>query len=290
MVLYIATKGFNFNGKVAKVVLSAAGNGIVPNATNAGNSMTIAFQDSAGTTLPIATYTTASYLQSITKNSGTSGAGIGIGTVTYPTASAAGSMLFTCGSINATGQVQVDYTNSDGSVVTSNALPVTCSGSPYTYSAKLDKSTYKPGDIATLTVTFADSKGALAADVYTTTAGVFDANSSAISGTSANIPNIVGSNLTNTSGTTTTAGSATDVTTNGVAKYKFIVGSTTGSYQLIVDFPKVDTNGAGASLLVPYTIADGSTSLNDVLKGIVDLIASINKQIAALAKLVTKKK
>jgi len=38
-----------------------------------------------------------------------------------------------------------------------------------------------------------------------------------------------------------------------------------------------------------YTIADGSTSLNDVLKGIVSLIASINKQIAALAKLVAKK-
>jgi len=68
------------------------------------------------------------------------------------------------------------------------------------------------------------------------------------------------------------------------------VGSTTGAYQAIVDFPFVDVAGVQAGLQVPYSIADGSTSLNDVLKGIVSLIASINKQIAALAKLVTKKK
>jgi len=62
-----------------------------------------------------------------------------------------------------------------------------------------------------------------------------------------------------------------------------------GSYALNVDFPHVDALSGQAALQVPFTIADGSTSLNDVLKGIVSLIASINKQIAALAKLVTKK-
>ena len=46
---------------------------------------------------------------------------------------------------------------------------------------------------------------------------------------------------------------------------------------------------SGSAQTVAYSIADGSTSLNDVLKGIVSLIASINKQIAALAKLVSKK-
>jgi hypothetical protein len=40
---------------------------------------------------------------------------------------------------------------------------------------------------------------------------------------------------------------------------------------LLVNFP---ANGSGqAAVTVPYTIADGSTSLNDVLKGIVALIA-----------------
>jgi len=170
-------------------------------------------------------------------------------------------------------------------------LPITCSGSPDNYTAKLDKTTYKPGDIATLTVTFKDSTGALAADVYTLTGTAVTADSSAIAGsTTALTPNILGSNLTGTSGSSSTAGTTTDVTTDGVATYKFIVGSTAGSYQLLVDFPKVDANGHGATQTVPYSIADGSTSLNDVLKGIVSLIASINKQIAALAKLVAPAK
>ena len=46
----------------------------------------------------------------------------------------------------------------------------------------------------------------------------------------------------------------------------------------------------GAAQTVAYSISSGGTSLNDVLKGIVSLIASINKQIAALAKLVTATK
>jgi hypothetical protein len=283
----IGTKAFSFNGKVASVTLSAAGNGKVGGAsTNAGNWMVITFKDSAGTVLAIGdSGQTGSYpANAVTKNAGTAGTGISLGTVTYPVTGTAGKVVFGCGSAsNATGTMQVDYSNIDGTVVTSNSLPVTCSGSPYSYTAKLDKATYNPGDIATLTVTFKDSTGALAADVYTLTGTPLSAGvTSAIAG--ANVPNIIGSNLTNTSGTTTTAGSATDVTTNGVATYKFIVGTTSGSYQAIVSFPTVDVGTT-----VAYTIASSGTSLNDVLKGIVSLIASINKQIAALAKLVTKK-
>ena len=283
----IGTKAFSFNGKVASVTLSAAGNGKVGGAsTNAGNWMVITFKDSAGTVLAIGdSGQTGSYpANAVTKNAGTAGTGISLGTVTYPVTGTAGKVVYGCGAaVNVTGTVQVDYSNIDGTVVTSNSLPVTCSGSPYSYTAKLDKATYNPGDIATLSVTFKDSTGALAADVYTLTGTPLSAGvTSAIAG--ANVPNIIGSNLTNTSGTTTTAGSATDVTTNGVATYKFIVGTTSGSYQAIVSFPTVDVGTT-----VAYTIASSGTSLNDVLKGIVSLIASINKQIAALAKLVTKK-
>ena len=283
----IGTKAFTFNGKVASVTLSAAGNGKVGGAsTNAGNWMVISFKDSAGTTLNIGDASqTGSYpANAVTKNAGTAGTGIGLGTVTYPVTGTAGKVVYSCGSAsNVTGTVQVDYSNIDGTVVTSNSLPVSCSGTPFSYTAAFDKASYKPGDVATLKVTFKDSSGALAADVYTLTGAAVTTDSSAIA-TAAKVPNIIGSNLTNTSGTTTTAGSALDVTTNGVATYKFIVGSTAGSYQAIVSFPAVDVGTT-----VAYSITDGSTSLNDVLKGIVSLIASINKQIAALAKLVTKK-
>ena len=291
----IGTKAFTFNGEVAKVTLSAAGNGKVGGlSTNAGNWMVITFKDSAGTVLAIGDPNqTGSYpANAVTKNAGTAGTGISLGTVTYPVTGTAGKVVYGCGSAsNATGNLVVDYSNVDGSVITSNSLPVTCSGSPDNYTAKFDKATYNPGDIATLTVTFKDSVGSLAADIYTTTPAGVTASSSAIADTAANsgVPTIIGSNLTPSNGSTTTAGSPTDVTTNGVATYKFIVGTTSGSYQAIVDFPKVDSSGHGASQTVAYSIASSGTSLNDVLKGIVSLIASINKQIAALAKLVTKK-
>jgi len=264
----IGTKAFTFTGKVAKVTLSAPTNGYQP---STGGSITVAFADAAGNAIyPVS---------GLAKNSdGTKGSGISTSTVTYPTSSTAGSFLFTCGSINSTGQVTMDFTNTgDASVVTSNAVPVSCSGSADSYTAALDKTSYNPGDLAVLTVTFKDAAGQLAADVTGAIANV------------SNTPSIFGANLTNTTGTSTTAGTSADTTTNGVATYKFIVGATAGASRLYVDFPKVDALN-GKSQTIAYTInSAGGTSLNDVLKGIVSLIASINKQIAALAKLVTKK-
>jgi hypothetical protein len=309
----IGTKAFTFNGQVAKVVLSAAGNGkisgtasnITNASTNMGNTVSVTFKDSAGTTLYIgAASQTGSYPLAVTKNAGQTAFIGGIGTPQFPSAAApsgtstnAGLIPYTCTNpLGGTGSLAVDYTNIDGTVVTSNTVSVNCSGTAANYTAKLDKATYNPGDIAVLTVTFKDATGSLAADIYTqsTASGVttVDANSSAIS--SAALPvAISGSNLTTTGGATSYAGT-TDVTTNGVATYKFIVGAPASGAafngQLVVDFPKVDAVLGQSGLNVPYTIAAaGGTTLNDVLKGIVSLIASINKQIAALAKLVTKK-
>jgi hypothetical protein len=293
----VGTKAFNFLGQVAKVVLGSPMNGLLNNTGTASqtvpvNGVSVTFKDSAGNTLYIGGSQTG-YPTSLTKNSATAGTGVSLNaTAVYPTPStsqtvgasySSGVVAFGCGSSNSTGNLVVDYSNNDGSVITSNAIPVSCSGGASTYSAKFDKAKYAPGDIAVLTVTFKDSSGQLAADVAAGTAGGI---ASSVTGKT---PNITGSNLTNTSGTSTTAGAATDGTTNGVATYKFIVGSTAGTYQAIVDFPFVDVAGVQSGITVGYSVADGSTSLNDVLKGIVSLIASINKQIAALAKLVTKK-
>ena len=144
----------------------------------------------------------------------------------------------------------------------------------------MDKASYVPGDIATLSVTFKDSTGSLAADIVAGATGAITTGTG-----TATTPVIAGGQLTAVSAPTNT-----DSTTNGVATYKFIVGSTAGSYSASVSFPTVNASNAyAAAQTVTYKIADGSTSLNDVLKGIVSLIASINKQIAALAKLVTKK-
>jgi len=271
----VGTKSFTFTGKVAKVVLSSATNGKIAST----GKVTLAFADSAGNAVyPLSS--SATYPASITKDANTT-TGLGISTVTYPTTVTAGSVLFTCPATDATGQVSVDYTNADGTVIASNSIPVICSGGAATYTAKFDKATYVPGDIATLTVTFKDSTGSLAADLlYSQTGG--------ITAGGVTTPVIAGSQLTSVSAPTNT-----DSTTNGVATYKFIVGSTNGSYAASVDFPTVDAANTPAiqgAVTVKYSVSDSSTSLNDVLKGIVALIASINKQIAALAKLVAPAK
>jgi len=84
-----------------------------------------------------------------------------------------------------------------------------------------------------------------------------------------------------------TAPSSGDIFVSGVKKYKFIVGSTEGSYQLAIDLPKFNnTTYSQTAITVPYTIKSGSTAVSnaEVLAAIVKLIASINKQIRALQK------
>jgi hypothetical protein len=262
---------FTFTGKVAKVVLGAAGNGYSGAPTNAKPArMQLSFYDASGT--QVYPDGSAAYPQNIAKNANSwKGFGTSNTANVWPLADGtAGYVYFGCPSgTNVTDAAQMDYTNADGSVVTSNSMAFTCSGDADTYSAKLDKSSYKPGDIATLTVTFKDVKGSLANDKAT--------------GIAVAAPVISLGGMT-----AVTAPAANDVTTNGVKTYTYTVGTSTGGYAGSVSFPTVNLLD-GVAQTLSYTIADGGTSLNDVLKGIVSLIASINKQIAALAKLVTKK-
>ena len=265
----IGTKSFTFYGTyVAKVTISSAKNG----KTSGTGTATIAYADAAGNTL---------YPTTITQDAASYGNGVitNVALSTPPTnAPVKGVITFTCGSNNGAANIDVRYTNPDGSVITSNALPVTCSGTAATYTAKYDKSSYNIGDIATLTVTVMDSKGALANDVDTLTAGV--------------APTVSTAGVTVLSGPT-----GADVSTNGVVTYTYTVGnaaSATGTFTNAISVPVVDAVAKAAGLATgpataTLTINSSGTSLNDVLKGIVSLIASINKQIAALAKLVTKK-
>ena len=284
----IATRTTSWTGQVAKVTLSSPTTGSIVGGGTTGTA-TIAFADAAGNAIYPTSSSTAYPQAYLATDGSTLNAIVTAGSIAYsdkwPTSSRSGTWQFTCGGATAgSANVAVKYTNPDGSVIQSNALKVTCADKPYSYTAKLDKASYAPGDIATLTVTFLDSKGNVANDIA---AGIAPA-----SGTT-NIPTISGGYLAGTNGSTTTAGSAGDATTNGVATYKLIVGApTTDPYsgQIIVSFPTVNAvNAAQSAVTVGYSIKSGSTSLNDVLKGIVSLIASINKQIAALAKLVTKK-
>ncbi len=187
----------------------------------------------------------------------------------------------TCtGNSRGSGTFYLSYVNSAGETIKSPTYTANCFGTAYTYAASLDKASYVPGDIATLTITAKDKSGNPATDYAYLGGAAADG-----SGTT-NAPSIAGSNMT-----PITAPTSTDSFTSGKKTYKFIVGSTAGSYQLSVDLPKFNSSTTPQSAVtVPYSIKASSGVTNEeVLKAIVSLIASINKQIAALQKALLKK-
>jgi hypothetical protein len=232
----------------------SAGNAVVTNADGAFSA------DSATLTTQV---TALSVPETATNVSSTSAAfGIyGIGT-------------WTCASTAGSSNVKLKWTNTgSGTVVTSDAFTAACADDPYTYSASFDKASYVQGELATLTVQFLDSKGNKANNVGAH--GAMTTNStpmltviSSVSGTIAN-------------------------KNGGFRTYTYSVGTSTGitagSYVASIAYSGLPL---GTTQTPSYKVTSGSTDVSnaEVLKSIVALIASINKQIAALQKLILQRR
>jgi len=182
---------------------------------------------------------------------------------------------FTCGPVAGSSAVKLRHTSaSTGVTITSPAFTARCADDPYTYTASWDKASYVQGEIATLTIKFLDSKGNAANSLDTPGAVT-----------------MVTPMLT----AVTTTGSATMLPkADGTKTYTFTVGTTTGmtagTYTSVIDFTAL-TAVAAAKQTPTYKLSTGgdTTTNADVLKSIVALIASINKQIQALQKLILKR-
>jgi len=182
---------------------------------------------------------------------------------------------FTCGPTAGSSDVKLRHTSAaTGVTITSPAFTARCADDPYTYTVGFDKATYTQGEIATMTVSFFDSKG-------------FAANSLDTPGAVSMILPF----MTLVSAT----GSATALPNNkGQIVYTMTVGTsvglTPGTYTGVVDFSAL-TAVAAVKATPTYKITTGgdTTTNADVLKSIVALIASINKQIQALQKLILKR-
>ena len=181
----------------------------------------------------------------------------------------------TCGSNKAgtNAALKVTFQNPSGSIITSPAFSQRCAGLPSTYTASWDKASYVQGDIAKLTVSFKDTAGNAAASVTT--------------GTTATI----------TAPMMTLVGSITDAKKadiNGAIVHTYSVGTTgtfnSGTYNSLVDYSTLTDVRADIATVSYKVSTGGDTTTNaDVLKSIVALIASINKQIQALQKLILKR-
>jgi len=273
-----ATKTFTFQGPVAAVTVTGLG------VAQSGGARTglgyVVATDSAGNQIGGVTVT-GTILDS--SKSGIVSA-VSVAAVTAQAASTVGggtapatvptTVGWTCGSTVGTAPVVWRVSNGVGGFITSPTYNVACAGNPVTYTASLDKASYVPGDIATLTITGKGSKGEAANDAFVIG-----------SGSAGEVMALSGSQLT------LVGAVSTDKFTSGVKTYKFVVGTTEGSYNMVVDIPLIltATNKAtygAAAQTVAYKVASGSTAVTnaEVLAAIVKLIASINKQIRALQK------
>jgi hypothetical protein len=181
---------------------------------------------------------------------------------------AKGTGTFSCTANKSGSQsVTIAFLNSALKPVASNAFTATCGYAVVdTFTASLDKAVYAPGEIATLTISAKDENGGIVSD--TTTVG-------------AKVINVAMPGMTSIGAAPTTA----DVFTSGKATYKFRVDQAEGSFVGQAQVNAAATTDQGVKTL-SYTIKNSAsvTSNADVLKAIVSLIASINKQIAALQK------
>jgi len=177
-------------------------------------------------------------------------------------------------------KTQVTFQNPSGTIITSPAFTTRCASAAATYTASWDKASYVQGDIAKLTVQFKDVKGNNAPSSGASGAGTVTGATPTIT---APMMTLVGTLSNNTA-----------VDLNGAIVYTYTVGTSgtfaEGSYNSIVEFPLASTTGTvqTASYKVAITGTPGVSNA-DVLKSIVALIASINKQIQALQKLILKR-
>jgi len=272
----VATKSLTFFGEAKSIKVGTVRSGVRSGtvaAETATGYFTFQFIDSAGRAVPgngIA-HVAASATSIVTTGA----------TVKAPTASAAaitdaatglvdaietaigstadGVAAFSCGSSSGTSTATFAHTNAiSGATITVN-VPLTCAGGIATYTVSTDKASYAVGEIATITIDAKDSSGFAVADSQ-----AMAADTVSVGG-----------------GAPTRAVAATDYFTGG--KRTILAQMTTaGSFNTVVTL----TGSVTTSATTGYKVTDGGVSNAEVLKSIVSLIASINKQIAALQKLI----
>jgi hypothetical protein len=269
----IATRTFTLQGQVTKLVVSDIV--IAKAAASTTAALYVDAQDSAGNSVPDAAVgpVTSTYNSSVTTISSSAGTNVMDGTA----------LDVTCDAKGTNAALRLATVNASVATILSDAFSVSCAGSPVNYSASLDKASYAIGEVATLTITAKDSAGNLTWD------GVELGDSASAATASAKAVSIAGGPMTQVGSIV-----STDSFTSGVKKYKFTVGGiSAGSFQLVVDLPRWNsTTYSQTAQTVAYKVtaaADSGVSNADVLKAIVSLIASINKQIAALQKALLKR-
>jgi hypothetical protein len=271
----IATKSGTIAGYASLITLSR--NKVAASSGSTADTVRFKATDAAGTAVVIPA---TSLTMKSSSNSAVVSNVVGVDDQVITSGSTAdGKATVTC-STAGTSDVVMQYVTPAGKTITTAPLTVLCGGGASTYTAAFNKAVYVQGELATLTVSFKDSKGAAASSGTDVTALV------------SNLSNeVIVAPMMTLVGTVSTTALKPDA--NGNVVFTYSVGATTGitpgAYQASVSFPTINSQ-KGVAQAVGYTVsAPAGVSNADVLKAIVSLIASINKQIAALQKALLKR-
>jgi len=271
----VATKTGTISGYASKITTSR--NKVATAATTTADAVRFKATDSAGTSVQI---TAGSLIMKSSSNTAVVSNVVGVTNQNITAGSLAdGKATVTCGTPG-TSNVVMQYSTPAGKIIVTDPLLVICGASASTYTASWDKSVYAQGDLAKLTVSFKDAYGAPAATASAVTELVSSLSNE-----------VIVAPMMTLVGTVSTAALVTNADGNLVYTYSVgtSAGVTPGAYQSSVSFPTVNAV-KGVAQAVGYSISAPAGVTNaDVLKSIVALIASINKQIQALQKLILKR-
>jgi hypothetical protein len=275
----VGTKTINWAGDVATVTImptsaTVIANGVTSTSSGTSYALNVVYQirDAAGNAIsstPTLTGAAGAMLgaslstsseTTVTIPSSAATANTGYATINHPGGTAAANF--------GAGSYQIQVLNGAGVAVKSNVYNVTvASQTTHTFTVSFDKASYTAGDFATMTISAKDING-LAMPTGKTMPGLVISVASGLTAAGAACD----------SASTFTAGSKTCT---------FAVGNTAGSYSWSVALTTA-TQQAPVTGVIKQT--DTAVSNADVLKSIVALIASINKQIAALQKLILQRR
>jgi trimeric autotransporter adhesin len=251
----VGTKTFKFTGVPTKVNVSSIPTAI---ATSGTATVKVTVTDAEGNQLAGWTPEAGSTLLDTNLSAGSFNSSSATATV---------NATLTAGAGDGTSTTTIRVKLNDGTYVVSAPITTIASGALDVYTISLDKASYVPGEVVTLTITGKDAKGYAIAD------GVA-LGTSAISVTTTGLTDIDATALAHTS-----------TALGGVWTEKYYASTTLGSYGISLKSDKA-TSKVPAALTATFKVVSADTGVTnaDVLKAIVSLIASINKQIAALQK------
>jgi hypothetical protein len=271
----VTTKTLTFLGEATKINAVASSGTVSTTGNNSTGLIVFTLTDAAGRSVPgdisLESLTASARTPAITEGKD---ATISAAVPTNVTAAAAafptpgttsGVEGFDCTTVGGTGSttLTLKHTQAITGATITTTVDARCAGGVASYTVSTDKAVYAIGEIATITITAKDATGAAVSDA--TSVGAND------------IVSFGG-------GTMVRASLAADLFTGGVRTYK-AQATTAGKFNAVVSIGGSTTTSATAA----YTVTGGDSSNADVLKAIVSLIASINKQIQALQKLILRR-